>query len=369
MAIDPSILLQGQVPDLGRSVGNAAQLVQMVNNIKEAPTRRKLMEQEVEGNKLALDAGRQQALDAREQVRFKSMIQGAAMLKPYLDKGDAQGALSELRRRKQALDYVGVDSSDTQEAIDMINAGQFDEVKNLTGSMLEGAKSLGMYGSSGGDLRAREIELRERALDQADSQFNTKMELERAQAASQNRMMDIQDKRLNMMYDPGLQGDLAGAKSAAGAEGKKGAERKAQFEDWAAFKNSFASVYPDIGSILQSAPESSLSNVVSKYGAKIVGSNNLNEAQAEIEQLGAILLQQVPFPPGAQSEAEQRARAMTLGRLEDPNISPAKKLEMINRFLNINEQKFQALSGNKSDAAQPAASATAGGMKTIEVDF
>ena len=105
--------------------------------------------------------------------------------------------------------------------------------------------------------------------------------------------------------------------------------------------------------MLQAAPDSSLSNIVNTYGSKVIGGTNQYEAQADIEQLGAILLQQVPFPPGAQSEAEQRARAMTLGKLEDPNISPAKKLEMINRFLQVNELKFKALRGEAPNGPVP----------------
>lgn len=151
-------------------------------------------------------------------------------------------------------------------------------------------------------------------------------------------------------YDALLQQQINEGRAEGTATGKTKATHANQLKEWSAFQQAFATTYPDVGAIFEAAPGSTLSQAVNAYGSRVIGGTNQYEAQADIQQLGAILLQQVPFPPGAQTELEAKQREATMGLINDPNISPTKKLQMINRFLQINEQKFKALNAGQEEA-------------------
>lgn len=80
-------------------------------------------------------------MDPRDQARIASVTQGAAQLKPFLDKGDTQGAMNFLQQRKQQLAQqaaggADVDTQDTDAAIQMLQSGQVDQLKQTVDSLL-----------------------------------------------------------------------------------------------------------------------------------------------------------------------------------------------------------------------------------------
>lgn len=362
---NPNILFQN-IPSATplEAFQGALQGAAALNQFQQQPMQNRLLQAQTEGAEMRNQAMGQQMDQEYAKFALQDLATDWGSIKPLIAKGDMQNANVAIAQRIDKILKRNGDPSDTIELRDRLNSGLItpeQAIAEVDGA-LEGARQAGLLGGGGNSaLRQQEIDLRRQAMEQEGQRFTQTMDLQNRRLEQEAKALGLQRDRLDYTYDPEVKRGLAEAGAAGSATGKKETERKSQLEDWNAFQSSFAQAYPDIGSILKAAPGSSISRVVSEYGAKIAGGNNLNEAQAEIEQLGAILLQQVPFPPGAQSEAEQRARALTLGRLEDPNISPAKKLEMINRFLTINEQKFKALA--------PKGDEPAGSGQVIEVDF
>ncbi len=115
MAIDPSIPLRVRTPDIGSG------LIQ----IAEAAQTRK-------DRQLRRDVARQQAGQSREEARLKSVVVGANQLKPFLDTNNLEGARGFLQRRRQNLVEAGIDSSDTDEMIQILDRdpGQALQITN-----------------------------------------------------------------------------------------------------------------------------------------------------------------------------------------------------------------------------------------------
>lgn len=343
MAIDPSILLQGKVAN---PLASLAAGYQLGNALRQQPMVDQMNQQKLEAAKLQNSASqiqndytKQKAGQAANDYRIKSAVLGSI----ELQNAPPEQWAGIIQSRIDAGQRFGIDTSVEQDALKTLNDPNQGPaaLKQHIDALVKYGNETGITGTA--DLRKQEIELRRQALQQNAQQFRLSSVIQQQKIAQDARMMDLQDKRLSAAIDPTLQGDLSSAKSTGAATGKKGAERQAQWEDWTAFQGALSHVYPDIGGIMQSAPGSSVSQAVNTYGSKLVGGTDAYVAGKKISQLAAILMQQVPFPPGAQSEKEMEQRNKTLGAIEDPNISPADKLDMINKFLSMNEYKFKAL--------------------------
>ena len=130
--IDPRISMGATVPNLQTSM----QLFQnTLNNIQNRkanaqvmaqdeqmnPLRLREAEQAVEANQLGLDANRQNEI-------IRSVAEFAPTLKPLLENGDYVGSLQALQVRKQDLQSRGVDTTETDDAIQEIMNGNPDNV-------------------------------------------------------------------------------------------------------------------------------------------------------------------------------------------------------------------------------------------------
>ena len=132
MAIDPRIAMGVQVPDIGSSI----QLFQnTLNNIQS----RKMNEQSMAQNEAMNPLRQQQAQQAidvnqsnidvnRQNEIIRSIADFAPTLKPLLENGNNLGALQALQARKQDLQTRGVDTTQTDEAIQEITNGNPDSV-------------------------------------------------------------------------------------------------------------------------------------------------------------------------------------------------------------------------------------------------
>lgn len=335
MPIDSSIYSQSQQSSPLNALASGYQLG---NTIRQQPMQDKLNQQKLDAGQLSIDAQKMKMQQMANDSRVKSTVIGASELQnaPIEQWGNI------LQDRINGASRYGYDAEAEKSALNMLQSNP-EELKKHVDGLVNFGKQVGIIGGANSDLRQQEIDLRREALRQSAQQFGVNAGLQQKKIDQESRMMDIQDKRLSAAIDPTLQGDLSSAKSTGAATGKKGAERQAQWEDWTAFQGALSHVYPDIGGIMQSAPGSSISQAVNTYGSKLVGGTDAYVAGKKLNQLAAILMQQVPFPPGAQSEKEMEQRNKTLGAIEDPNISPADKLDMINKFLSMNEYKFKAL--------------------------
>lgn len=120
MAVDSSIPLQAQVAPLGNALLQGyARASDIRRDREEAPMRNQLMQTQLAGAKQQQQAGAQRQFNDEQ----KSLMMGAAQIKPLIDAGDAQGALSALRQRQQALKTVGLNTTQTDEAIQMLESG------------------------------------------------------------------------------------------------------------------------------------------------------------------------------------------------------------------------------------------------------
>lgn len=100
-------------------------------------------------------------MDEREKQRLTSTIVGAAQLKPYLDKGDLEGAqqfLVNRRNRLQARMGQGenVDTQETDYALDQLRRGNVDGLKNDVASMMAAGQTFGVLSGHGAPSSVQE---------------------------------------------------------------------------------------------------------------------------------------------------------------------------------------------------------------------
>ncbi|MBT8449294.1 MAG: hypothetical protein KJO69_06370 [Gammaproteobacteria bacterium] len=143
-AINPALLAQGiqGVDARGNALG--------VEQIRASESGRALTDSRnrLLGLQTAQYERDQPLRDAQQQTgissaEFKSVVTGASELKSYLDAGDQAGAtqylagrLSELKQREMDTG-VAVNTQDTEAAIRMASAGQWDQLQQITDSIVE----------------------------------------------------------------------------------------------------------------------------------------------------------------------------------------------------------------------------------------
>lgn len=105
-----------------------------------------------------------QNLEAREQARIRNVAIAAAQVKPYLDRGDTEGALNfAINRQKQLHARIGagegIDDADTAEFINILKSGKIDDAKQMINGVMEVGYMTGIFdrpssshGGATGDL-------------------------------------------------------------------------------------------------------------------------------------------------------------------------------------------------------------------------
>lgn len=371
MPINPSIPLQGQVANPLNALASGYQLG---NTIRQQPMVDKMNQQKLQAGEIELKDAKLKQMESIQGLAKGSLqadYYGAVQIAPYLASGDMESVTRTIEQRKQAKQVIGMPTDTEDNFLKELQSNPEQAKKSVANMMAVGERLFvksqasrsvalnpgGQLYSQDGTLLAQNSNVRPGA--QQSDYFTTESTPQglvqvNTRVPNDVRPLTHDGKPLfRSQYDVDLQSRINEGKSQGTATGKTAAARESQFEDWTAFQQSFAEAYPDIGTLMQAAPESSMSQFINNYGVKLIGSTSPYEAQAQIEQLGAILLQQVPFPPGAQSEAEMLQRNKTLGKLEDPNISPNTKLDMIGRFLRMNEAKLRALRNNNASSEAP----------------
>lgn len=111
--VNPNLLLQAQVPDVvgstAKGFGTGSGIVNELSRRKdEAATR-----------------------DAKGQLKeLESIVDGSVQLDSFISAGDAEGAKRFLESRIGAIEARGGDSRHSREALELLNAGDVDSVKN-----------------------------------------------------------------------------------------------------------------------------------------------------------------------------------------------------------------------------------------------
>jgi hypothetical protein len=136
--VDSSIPLQAQQADVSKPINQAAQLDQQ-NALSVEQTLKAHYDN----------------LSEREKQRLQSTIVGAAQLKPYLDKGDIEGAHDFLMKRRDALQArmgsgENVDTQETDYALEKLRTGDIQGLQTDVASMLAAGQAYNMVGGNDG---------------------------------------------------------------------------------------------------------------------------------------------------------------------------------------------------------------------------
>lgn len=126
----------------------------------------------------------------------------------------------------------------------------------------------------------------------------------------------------------------------ASGEAKNAAKYMGLADEWEVNREFLIQSIPDMKAAFESGPGSSVSKGVQSALGKIVGNSSGADAQAKIEQFGAMFLQGMPFPPGSQSDKEMQARAQVLSeQLVNPSVTPDTKINLIGKFVEWQDTK------------------------------
>ena len=139
MPIDSNIPMRGVAVDTATPIYQAQQ---QTNQNQDQANKNAMATQKV------LDQ-HYQKLDTREKSRLTSTIAGAAQLKTFLDNEDIRGAESFLMSRKQTLSGrmgsgEGVDTQETDAALQMLQSGNIDELRNNVDGLIAAGQVYGI---------------------------------------------------------------------------------------------------------------------------------------------------------------------------------------------------------------------------------
>lgn len=98
-------------------------------------------------------------MDARDKSRLASVVIGAAQLKPFLDRGDYEGATNLMTTRQRNIhrrmaEGEPIDSQETDAALDMAHNKRWDELKSNVDGVLAAGQVYGLINvqnTAGGD--------------------------------------------------------------------------------------------------------------------------------------------------------------------------------------------------------------------------
>lgn len=116
-------------PDINLSAGqaNLTKVLPLFQEAREARHRRDIMPLKEELTQQRVDSGQLKLDQDREDALTRSVVEGAAMVKPFIDNNDREGARNALLQRRSQLQAQGIDTSNTDQALDLLDAnpGQF----------------------------------------------------------------------------------------------------------------------------------------------------------------------------------------------------------------------------------------------------
>ena len=231
MPIDSNIPLKGVAVDTATPVYQAQQ---QQNQNQSQQNENAIATQRVLGQHY-------ENLDTRERSRLTSTIAGAAQLKTFLDQDDIKGAESFLMNRKQTLSGrmatgEGVDTQETDAAIQLIQSGNIDELRNNVDGLIAAGQVYGIIDrqsglGAGSSIGGATGELITRLMD-ANPGLTEMQALEAIKGGAGQQGRNIADigtgtaanyatqagtQQANLQYQP----QIAGASSQATAEGTR----------------------------------------------------------------------------------------------------------------------------------------------------
>lgn len=373
MPINPNILLQGQVADIGKAVGQGLEAYRQAQ--EGALSQQKLQQAQFEADLL------------------KGGV-AASRLKPFIASKDYTGFKTELQRA--GLDQEDIDMLDTY-----ARANRWDELGGVADQYIQTARDAGVFGKlSGTDTYETSASKNVRLLSDLENQLKNGDITEDQFYA--RRAIILRESTVETggggtgvvrpgetrvtPYTMGTGGGAGGgtgttpaggavtpdklqtpppptgrpasdqtlASTIADADklrefqkryGAETAKNVAELENTSDLfqvnKAGFDEVYPEmrLGETLAKAPDSRIGQIFSQGIGNIIQGLPEVDADYELEQAFRAAVGLIPFPPGAQSQAEQEAREREVGSLTDPKISKDVRLKGMARLLNREQTK------------------------------
>jgi len=152
MPIQPGLSLMTQQADVAPAINQAAAADQQAAAFEQQ--QQLSQSQEQRNAEMALKA-HYETMSERDKQRLQSTVVMASRLKPYLDRGDVEGAHGFLTQRQQALhDRMAtgenIDDQETAYALDKLRTGDTAGLQTDIASILAAGQVYGMSGSAGG---------------------------------------------------------------------------------------------------------------------------------------------------------------------------------------------------------------------------
>lgn len=124
MAVDPRIALAGKVPDIGKTFSNVLLNVDRFDNIRRAreqqDVRNRMLEAQTSITEAAVPTAQSQ-FNKADINRITSLAQGARAVISDLQAGNVERVRATLQSRGASLDAAGIDRSDTDEALNLLD--------------------------------------------------------------------------------------------------------------------------------------------------------------------------------------------------------------------------------------------------------
>lgn len=158
------------------------QIQQGEQQIQQGPIRQQILQQQADQQQFEQQQARQDALT-------RSVVRGAALVKPYIDNDDYAGAMKALEQRRANLKMAGVNTDNTDQAIELLQTDQ-QQFKNSVDTLVN-------FGTQAGILKQ-------------DAQAPTAAQREYAQL-TQGLSEEEQDKarRIKLGLEPRATGSAA----------------------------------------------------------------------------------------------------------------------------------------------------------------
>lgn len=179
MPIDPRIPLAGRVPGIQvpdfAGIRDRRAAGQRQDDLLDLQRQRFAQQQAAfqEG----APARQQQAANAREEMRIRSVVAGAALAKPFLDSGNIEGARAVGMRRLAQLEELGFeDDAQTREFLSALDADPTGaQARALVDSVIAGGERLGILDR--GKLLTEDELTQQLALREAEAGAKTRQQI------------------------------------------------------------------------------------------------------------------------------------------------------------------------------------------------
>lgn len=389
MPINPNILLQGRIADIGQATGEAFDAYnQSRKNV--------LLEQEQALNKQKTE--QEMATKQYEADLLRAGVT-ASRIKPFIEAKDYAGFRKELDR--SGLAQEDIDALDTY-----ARADRWQQLGGVADQYIQTARDAGVFqrdyaaaGASGYTPSAVQLfEYRKRLVEsgasdeeisrfdnvvsklqflpsgggtytgvspitarpqevdftggagagagaggQLPSEVNVPPPTGRADARVLNQPVPRSEKS-NADIIAERNARLRGAETLAERETIRMEEYQSTVDLQESLTDSISAAFSDVemGNLFRDLPEGKLSSAVNNAVSTFIGGTTGKDAEARMNQLAGMIVQSVGFAPGSQSDAEMKARERLIGDLQDPNISVKGKERAINTYFTFLDKKSQS---------------------------